>query len=88
MRLAQLVVAATLLLPIVPSLAQSRPPALNEAVRAQLVQEKTVYTSLNANDRKRASMNSVNRNESPSRQIAGVNIGRYSMTVVAPSLPR
>ena len=88
MRLAQIVVAAAILFPAVSSLAQSTPPALNEDVRAQLVQEKAVYTSLDANDQKRASMSSVNRNESPSRQITGMNMGRYSMTVVAPSLPR
>jgi hypothetical protein len=51
MRLAQLAVAATVLLPIVSSLAQSTPATMNKAVRAQLVQEKTGYTSPNANDR-------------------------------------
>jgi hypothetical protein len=88
MRFAQLVAAAGILFPAVSSLAQSTPPTLNEDVRAQLVQEKAVYTSLDANDQKRASMNGVNRNESQSRQITGLNMGRYSMTVVAPSLPR
>jgi hypothetical protein len=88
MKLAQVVAAAAILFPAVSSLAQSTPSVLNEDVRAQLVQEKAVYTSLDANDQKRASMNSFNRNESQSRQITGMNMGRYSMTVVAPSLPR
>jgi hypothetical protein len=88
MKLAQVVAAAAILFPAVSALAQSTPSVLNEDVRAQLVQEKAVYASLDVNDQKRASMNSFNRNESQSRQITGMNMGRYSMTVVAPSLPR
>ncbi|MGF6757423.1 hypothetical protein [Paraburkholderia sp. GAS42] len=85
MKLAQLIVATAILIPAVSSFAQSTPPALNEDVRAQLVQEKVTYRSADPNDQKLVSMNEARRNGSPTRQIAEMSLGRYSMTVGAPS---
>ncbi|CAB3775685.1 hypothetical protein LMG28614_00059 [Paraburkholderia ultramafica] len=85
MKLVQLIVAISILIPTVSSFAQSTPLAANEDVRAQLVQEKTTYQSLNSNDQKQASMNKVKRNGGQSHQIAGMNMGRYSLSVVGPS---
>ena len=58
---------------------------LGLVVRAQLVQEKTTYRSLDSSDKKQASTNNVDRNGGQSRQIAGMNVGRYSLSVVRPS---
>lgn len=85
MKLIQIIVAASILVPAVSSFAQSTPPALNGDVRAQLVQEKPTYQSFDSNDQKQAAMNTVRRNGGQSRQIAGVNVGRYSMSVVGPA---
>ncbi|WP_144138272.1 hypothetical protein [Paraburkholderia sp. BCC1884] len=85
MKLVQIIVAASLLVPAVSSFAQSTPPALNGDVRTQLVQEKTTYQSFDSNEQKQASVNTVRRNGGQSRQIAGVNMGRYSMSVVGPA---
>jgi hypothetical protein len=85
MKLAHLVVAAAVLIPAVSSFAQSTPPDLNDAVHAQLVQEKTAYASANSSDQKQSTGTGVNRSENRSRQITGVGLGRYSMTVATPS---
>jgi hypothetical protein len=84
MKLVQLVIAASILIPAAPSFAQSTPLAVNEDVRSQLVQEETMYRSLDSSDNKQASLNDVNRNRVRSRQIAGANLGRYSLSVVRP----
>jgi predicted nucleic acid-binding protein len=85
MKVAQLVIAAAVLIPAVSAFAQSTPAVLNDAVHAQLAQEKAAYASTDSNDQKRASAPGVNRIENRSRQITDVNMGRYSMTVATPS---
>jgi opacity protein-like surface antigen len=85
MKLIQIIVAASILMPAVSSFAQSTPPAVNGDVRGQLVQAKPTYQSFDSNDQKQAAMNTVRRNGGQSRQIAGVNVGRYSMSVVGPA---
>lgn len=85
MKLVQLIVAASILIPAASSFAQSTPVAVNEAVRSQLVQEETTYRSLDASDKQQASINNVNRSGERSRQTAEVNLGRYSLSVVRPS---
>jgi hypothetical protein len=85
MKLAQLTVAAAIIIPAASSFAQSTPPALNEDVRAQLVQEKMIHRSTDSNDQKLASLNEVGRNGSPTYHIAEMSLGHYSMTVEAPS---
>jgi hypothetical protein len=85
MKVAQLIVAAAVLIPAVSAFAQSTPPALNDAVRAQIVQQKETYGSTDSNDQKRLSASGVNRSENQSRQITDVNMGRYSMSVATPS---
>jgi hypothetical protein len=84
MKLVQLIIAASILIPAVPSFAQSTPLTVNEDVRAQLVQEETMYRSLNSSDQKQASINNVDRNGVRPRQVAVKNLGRYSLSVVRP----
>ncbi|OAJ52077.1 hypothetical protein A6V36_18305 [Paraburkholderia ginsengiterrae] len=85
MKLIQIIVAASILMPAVSSFAQSTPPAVNGDVRAQLVHADPTYQSFDSNVQKQAAMNTVRRNGGQSRQIAGVNVGRYSMSVVGPA---
>jgi len=85
MKSIQIMLAAAMLVPAVSSFAQSTPPALNGDVRAQLVQEKTTYQSSDSNEQKQLAINTVRRNGGQSRQMAGVNLGRYSMSVVGPA---
>lgn len=85
MKLVQFIVAAAILIPAASSFAQSTPQALNDDVRTQLVQEKLGYESSSSNAQKQKSPNNINQNESQSRQIAGKNMGRYSLAVVVPS---
>ncbi|WP_028216584.1 hypothetical protein [Paraburkholderia oxyphila] len=85
MKLAQLIVAASILVPAVSSFAQSTPVAVNEDVRSQLVQEETTYRSLDSSDKQQASINNANRNGVRSRQTAQIDLGRYSLSVVRPS---
>lgn len=85
MKLVQLIVAASMLIPAVSAFAQSTPLAVNEDVRSQVVQEETMYRSLDSSDKQQTSKNSVDRNGERTRQIAGMNLGRYSLSVVHPS---
>ncbi|QBR03357.1 hypothetical protein [Paraburkholderia pallida] len=85
MKLVQLIVAASILVPAVSSFAQSTPVAVNEAVRSQVAQEETTYRSLDASDKQQAAINNANRNGVRNRQTAEVNLGRYSLSVVRPS---
>ncbi|MGF6767821.1 hypothetical protein P3T18_000291 [Paraburkholderia sp. GAS199] len=85
MKLIQIIVAASILVPAVSSFAQSTPPAVDADVRAQLALEKPTYQSFDSNAKQNATSNTVRRNGGQSRQIAGVNVGRYSMSVVGPA---
>jgi hypothetical protein len=85
MKLVQFIVAAAILIPAAGSFAQSTPPALNEDVRTQLAQEKLGYGPSDSNEQKQNSLNNVKQNGSQSRQITGMNLGRYSLAVVVPT---
>ncbi|AXF03447.1 hypothetical protein [Paraburkholderia hospita] len=85
MKLVQLIVAASILVPAVSSFAQSTPPAMNDDVRAQLVQEKTTYQYSDSSDRKQASISYAKQSATLPHQITGMDMGRYSLSVVRPS---
>jgi len=85
MKLVQVIVAAAILIPTAAAFAQSTPPALNEDVRLQLAQEKAGYGPAESSDQRQNSLNNVKQNVSRSRQITGMNLGRYSLAVVVPS---
>jgi ABC-type Mn2+/Zn2+ transport system ATPase subunit len=85
MKLVQIIVAASIFFPTMSSFAQSTPLAVNEDVRSQQVQEEAMYRSLDSSDKKQASLNRVDRNRVQNRQIAGANLGRYSLSVAGPS---
>jgi hypothetical protein len=84
MKLVQFIIAASLLTPAVSSFAQSTPLAVNADVRSQLVQEETMYRSLNSSDKKQASITNVDRIGARPQQVGGLDLGRYSMSVVRP----
>ncbi|WP_035996265.1 hypothetical protein [Paraburkholderia caribensis] len=84
MKLVQLIVAASILIPAVSSFAQSTPPAMNDDVRAQLAQEKT-YRYSDSSDRGQASISDAKRSATLPHQITGLAMGRYSLSVVRPS---
>lgn len=85
MKLVQFIVAASILIPAVSSFAQSTPPAMNDDVRAQLTQEKTTYRYSDSSDRKQASISDAKRSATLPHQITGMDMGRYSLSVVRPS---
>ncbi|HXI90548.1 MAG TPA: hypothetical protein VNO24_11090 [Blastocatellia bacterium] len=85
MKIAQLVVAATIALANVPSFAQSTPLTANDEVNAQLAQEKMTYGYSGSNDRTRTATSGSKPTVVPPHQITGVELGRYSLSVVRPS---
>ncbi|WP_085484953.1 hypothetical protein [Paraburkholderia susongensis] len=85
MKLAQTIVAVSILTTAMSSFAQSTPQALNEDVRAQLIQEQAPYQFMNSSDPKQTLTNDVKRNGGQSHQIAGMHLGRYLLSVVGPS---
>jgi hypothetical protein len=85
MKVAQFVVAAAIAIPAVSSFAQSTPPSMDDAVRAQIAQEKMTYRYADSADQTQAAINGASRAWVPPRQIIDMNIGRYSLSVVRPS---
>lgn len=86
MKLAQVIVAASILVPAASTFAQSTPSAVNDDVRAQLVREgMTTYRYSDPNGRTQDSINDAKRNALLPHQIAGMDMGRYSLSVDRPS---
>lgn len=85
MKLIQFIVAASMLVPAVSSFAQSTPQAMNDDVRTQLAQDKMTYRYSDSSDRKQASISDAKRSTTLPHQITGMDMGRYSLSVVRPS---
>ncbi|MBN3766001.1 hypothetical protein G3O01_34675 [Burkholderia sp. Ac-20365] len=85
MKMIQLIVAVSLAIPAVSSFAQSSPQTVNDDIRAQLAQQKTTYRYADATDQTQASVDNARRIGLLPHQITGVNMGRYSLSVVRPS---
>jgi hypothetical protein len=86
MKIVQIIVAASILVPAASTFAQSTPPAFNDDVRAQLVREgMTTYRYSDSSGRTQDSINDAKRNALLPHWIAGMGMGRYSLAVVRPS---
>lgn len=85
MKVAQLIVAAAIAIPAASSFAQSTPSSIDTDARAQIAQQTTTYRYTDSADQTQASINEFNRTSVPPRQLAEVNMGRYSLSVVRPS---
>jgi hypothetical protein len=85
MKVAQLFVAAALVLPIASAFAQSTPRSINDDVSAQIAQEQSTYRFAGSADQTQAAINGNARLGTPSRQLTQVNMGRYSLSVDRPS---
>ncbi|MGA7782561.1 MAG: hypothetical protein WCA85_33285 [Paraburkholderia sp.] len=85
MKVAQLIVAAAIAIPAVSSFAQSTPASMNDDAGAQIAQQATTYRYTDSADQTQAAINDAKRTWVPPRQIAKVNMGRYSLSVVRPS---
>jgi hypothetical protein len=88
MKVAQLIVAAAIAIPAVSSFAQSTPPSVNDNVGVAgvtIAQETTTHRYADSADQLQATVNEFNRTEVPPRQLAEMNLGRYSLSVTRPS---
>lgn len=85
MKIVQLVVAASIALTTAPSFAQSTPLPANDEVRAQLAQEKSMYGYSDADDLTPTATSGSKPTVAPPHQITGLELGRYSLSVVRPS---
>jgi len=85
MKIAQFIVAVAIAIPAVSSLAQSTPTPTNDDLSAQIAHERMTYRYSESADQTQASMNDAKRTGLPPHQIAQVNMGRYSLSVVRPS---
>jgi hypothetical protein len=85
MKIAQFIVTAAIAIPAMSSFAQSTPPSINDDVSTQIAQEKMTYRYADSADQTQAAINDVKQAWVPSRQIAELNMGRYSLSVVRPS---
>ncbi|MPW23644.1 hypothetical protein GCT13_44780 [Paraburkholderia sp. CNPSo 3157] len=85
MKIFQFVVAAAIALSTAPSFAQSTPQTVNDDVRAQLTQEKMTYGYSGSDDRTQTATSGSKPTVVPPHRITGVELGRYSLSVVRPS---
>ena len=85
MKLVQFIVAASMLVPAVSSFAQSTPLTLNDDVRTQLAHDKMTYRYSDSSDREQASISDAKRSATLPHKITGMDMGRYSLSVVRPS---
>ena len=85
MKIVQFVVAAAIALPAAPSFAQSTPATVNDDVRALLTQEKMTHGYSDSGDGTQAATSGHKPTVVPPHRITGVELGRYSLSVVRPS---
>lgn len=85
MKIAQMIVAVAIAVPAVSSFAQSTPATVNDDVRTQIAQQETTYQFADSADQTQAVINDIRPVWVPPRQVAEVNMGRYSLSVVRPS---
>jgi hypothetical protein len=78
MKLVQFIVAVS-------SFAQSTLLAMNDDVRVQLAQEKMTCRYSDSSDREQASISYAKQNAPLPHRITGMDLGRYSLSVVRPS---
>ncbi|MEM5383992.1 hypothetical protein VSR68_10365 [Paraburkholderia phymatum] len=85
MKIVQFLVAAFIAFSAVSSFAQSTPPTLNDDVRAQLTHQKMAYRYSDSGNQAQAPITDAKRTAMLPHQITGVNLGRYSLSVVRPA---
>jgi hypothetical protein len=84
MKLGKFILAAAILIPTATSFAQSTPLALNEDVSTELAHAKLGDAPSDYKEQEQNALN-VKQNGRQPRQIAGMNLGRYSLAVVVPT---
>jgi hypothetical protein len=85
MKIAQFVVAGLIAIPSAFAFAQSTSPSINDDVRASITQDQMTYRYSNRVDQTQASINDAKRTGLLPHQMAEMNLGRYSLSVVRPS---
>ncbi|BDC45199.1 hypothetical protein PTKU15_84960 [Paraburkholderia terrae] len=85
MKIVQLVIAASIVLATAPSFAQSTPLTANDEVRVQLAQEKMTHGYSGPGERTPTATSGSKATVAPPHKITGVELGRYSLSVVRPS---
>ncbi|GAB7527365.1 hypothetical protein [Paraburkholderia sp. 2C] len=85
MKIAQSVIAALIAVSPALAFAQSTPPSFNDDVRASIAQEQANYRYAAPVDQSQAAINDARRTGLLPHQMAQMNLGRYSLSVVRPS---
>ncbi|HVE10599.1 MAG TPA: hypothetical protein VNE00_25320 [Paraburkholderia sp.] len=85
MKIARVIIAGLLAIPSVFAFAQSTPTAINDAVSAQIAQEKMTYRYGDHVEQTQAAINDARRTGLLPHQMTEMNVGRYSLSVVRPS---
>jgi hypothetical protein len=85
MKIAHFIVAGLVAIPSAFAFAQSTPPSINDDVRAQLTQAQASYRYAGQTDETQAAINDARRTGLLPHQMAELNVGRYSLSVVRPS---
>jgi hypothetical protein len=82
MKIVQVIVAASIALSAASSFAQSTPPTLNDDVRAQVIHQRMAYRYADSGNQTQAEINDAKRTAMLPHRITGMNLGRYSLSVV------
>jgi hypothetical protein len=85
MKIARFIIATLMVMPSAFAFAQSTPPSVNDDVGARIAQEKMTYRYADHAEQTQAAINDAKRTGLLPHQMAEVNMGRYSLTVVRPS---
>ncbi|MFC0402173.1 hypothetical protein [Paraburkholderia rhizosphaerae] len=85
MKIPQIIVASLLAIPSAFAFAQSTPPSINDDVRAQMTQQQMTYRYPDQAVQTQAAINDAKRTGLLPHQMAEMNMGRYSLSVVRPS---
>ncbi|WP_460908261.1 hypothetical protein [Paraburkholderia jirisanensis] len=85
MKIARFIIASLLVVPSAFAFAQSTPLSINDDVSASIAQQNTTYRYADHTEQTQAAINDAKRTALLPHQMAEMNLGRYSLSVVRPS---
>jgi hypothetical protein len=85
MKVARFIIASLIAVPSAFAFAQSTPPSINDDVRASIAQQRSTYRYTDQAEHTQAAINDAKRTNLLPHQMAEMDMGRYSLSVVRPS---
>jgi hypothetical protein len=85
MKIARFIIASLLVVPSAFAFAQSTPPSIDGDLGASIAQQNGTYRYADRTEQTQAEINDAKRTALLPHQLAEMNVGRYSLSVVRPS---